>query len=66
MGTIFRIGDIGKTKYWLSVERRPFNIRRWFLSFKPTYFGTTAGICIIFPGFSILGHIRDLSKINPE
>jgi hypothetical protein len=55
------IGDIGKTKYWLSFEQRPISWR-WHLSFGPTYNGTIAGVCCIVPGLSILGHIRKLAK----
>lgn len=58
MGTIFRIGDITKTKYWITIERRPYSWR-WLLGFDKTYNGTTHGFVLVVPCFSIMGHIRD-------
>lgn len=60
------IGSITDSRFWLSIQRRPFNIRRWFIGFGKTYVGTTHGICIIVPGFSILGHIRDTNLKHEE
>jgi hypothetical protein len=55
------LGDICKTKYWISIERRPFAWWRWGINFKPPYYGTTKGVLLMTPFFTILGHIRDLS-----
>lgn len=54
-------GDICKTKYWLSFQRRPFAWWRWYIGFGPSYIGTTHGVCIATPWLVILGHIRDLN-----
>jgi hypothetical protein len=58
------IGDICKTRYWLSFMWRPRNLGRWDLSFGPTYGGTTGGICVSTPFFVIIGHRRH--PITPD
>jgi len=54
------IGDITESRYWLSVERKPWRWWRWGCEFGPTYCGTTHGICLMLPFCVVLGHIRDL------
>ena len=53
-------GDICKSRYWLSIERRPWAWWRWILSFGPTYCGTTHGVCLCLPFCVVLGHRRNL------
>jgi hypothetical protein len=58
-------GDISKTRYWLSFQRRPWSWR-WWLSFRPTYNGTICGLHIGLPFMTILGHIRDTRLTGAE
>lgn len=53
-------GDICTSRYWLSIQRRPWAWWRWGLSFGPTYNGTTHGICLCLPCLVILGHVRSV------
>lgn len=62
IGKSYSIGSITRTKYWLSIERKPFRHWRWLLSFKPTYHGTTRGLLIGTPWFVVLGHIRNTEE----
>jgi hypothetical protein len=57
------IGDISKSKFWISVARRPWAWWRWGLSFGPTYNGTVRGICLMLPCLVVLGHQRD-TRLN--
>jgi len=56
-----RIGDISKSRIWLTVNRRPFAWWRWWFSFAPTYNGTIFGLHIGLPFMVVLGHVRDTS-----
>lgn len=59
------LGDISKSRYWLSVSLRPFAWWRWWLSFSPTYNGTIFGLHIGLPFLVVLGHVRD-TRLKPE
>ena len=54
------LGDICKTRFWISLERRPFRLGRWGVSFGPTYVGTKRGLVIMTPWVVVVGHERDL------
>jgi len=59
IGKSVSFGDICKTTFWLSFERKPWAWWRWGLSFGPTYNGTVRGICLMLPFMVVLGHQRD-------
>lgn len=52
-------GDIGKSRFWISFQRRPWAWWRWWLSFRPTYMGTIRGLHIGLPFMTVIGHQRD-------
>lgn len=52
------IGDIQRTRLWLSVNRRPLRWSRWLLSFGGTYNGTIGGVVLATPFFVLIGHVR--------
>ena len=58
----FSFGDIVTSRAWVSFERRYFDWRRWSLGFGPTYNGTTHGVVLLTPWFTVVGHVRDLRK----
>ena len=58
--TIFRIGNVCNTRFWFSIESKPYRRGFWHLSFGRTYNGTYAGMVLCTPWFSILSHLRDL------
>jgi len=56
----FSIGNISKSRVWLSLEIRPCG---WTgVSFGPTYKGTVAGVVASFRRFVVTGHIRGKGK----
>lgn len=57
MSTI-SIGDIGSSRAWLSIERRPLAWWRWCVSFGPRNCGTVAGVFVALPWLVLLGHVR--------
>lgn len=59
----YSFGDICKSRYWLSFERKPWAMWRWWIGFQPTYNGTIRGLHIGLPFMTILGHIRD-TRLN--
>lgn len=56
MGTLFSIGSIARSKFYLSLERRPTYMN--FIMRGPTYNGTITGLVISFNGWVLLSHIR--------
>jgi len=54
------LGHITESILWISIEQNGSRdpIRAWRFNLGPTYNGTVAGIFILTPWFSILGHIR--------
>jgi hypothetical protein len=51
-------GDICRTRYWISFELHYWAWWRWFVSFGPTYNGTTHGVVVGLPCLVIIGHRR--------
>lgn len=60
MNTI-SLGDICKSKYYLSLERR-CSPSRFAVFTGKTYVGTTQGLVISLGRFVLLGHIREGAK----
>lgn len=56
----FSIGNISKSRLWLSLEVRPSALT--FISFGPTYNGTIAGVVASFKRVTIIGHIRKVKR----
>ena len=52
------LGDICKSRFWISFNRRPFAMCRWWFSFAPTYNRTIVGLHIGLPFIVVLGHVR--------
>jgi hypothetical protein len=52
--------DICNSRYWLSIEMRPWAWWRRFLKFGPTYCGTTHGVILGLPFCVVIGHRRNL------
>jgi len=62
IGKSYSIGHIAESRFYLSIERKPVAWWRWFVSFGPTYNGTTHGVVWGTPWFAVLGHIRKVVK----
>lgn len=43
-GAYLSFGDISCSRFWISFKLMPINRRRWWLSFAPTYIGTTCDL----------------------
>jgi hypothetical protein len=56
------IGDIVKSRFWISMSLRPWASWRWWLSFAPTYVGTIFGLHIGLPFLVVVGHYREIKK----
>lgn len=57
-GAYLSFGDISCSRFWISFKLMSINWRRWWLSFAPTYIGTTCGIHVGLPFITVLGHFR--------
>lgn len=62
VGKSVSFGDICKSRYWLSIERKPFAWWRWGVFFGPTYNGTDAGFIAMTPVAVVIWHRRVLDE----
>lgn len=65
----FSIGDITRSRYWLSFELKRHvakHERKITLSTRSTYVGTSRGLFVLFPHVVIVGHVRPNKPIFPH
>jgi hypothetical protein len=62
----YSLGDIARTRYWVSYESRPWAWWRWYFTPGPTYNGTTAGFVWALPWAVIIGHRRDIPVVKRQ
>jgi hypothetical protein len=62
----YSLGDIARTRYWISYESRPWAWWRWYFTPGPTYNGTTAGFVWALPWAVIIGHRRDIPVVKRQ
>jgi|6_EtaG_2_1085325.scaffolds.fasta_scaffold10625_3 hypothetical protein len=53
------MNDIGKSRLFVSIERKPLRWRRWGFCPGITYVGTKWGLVVLTPFFVVILHCRE-------